>query len=50
MILTELVTSLVGRGGPRLYECRHCGATLLKRTDPCPYCGPTEVVAFDLEG
>ncbi len=49
MILTELVTSLVSRGSLRVYECRHCGSTLLKRTDSCPYCGPTEVVAFELE-
>jgi rubrerythrin len=50
MSLTELVTSLVGRGGPRVYECRHCGATLLGPTAVCPYCGPTDVVTFDIEG
>lgn len=51
MILTELVTALVGGGEPRVrvYECRNCGATLLRDTDACPYCGPTEVATFELD-
>lgn len=50
MILTELVTSLVGGGVSRVrvYECRNCGATLFRATDACPYCGPTEVVTFEV--
>jgi rubrerythrin len=50
MELTELVTALVGGGEPRtrVYECRHCGATLVRESDECPYCGPTEVATFEL--
>ncbi len=31
-----------------VYECRHCGTTIDSQTDPCPYCGPTEVVEYEL--
>ncbi len=29
-----------------VYECRYCGTTIDSQTDPCPYCGPTEVVEY----
>ncbi len=31
-----------------VYECRYCGTTLDSQTDSCPYCGPTEVVEYEL--
>ncbi len=31
-----------------VYECRHCGTTIDSKTDPCPYCGPTEIVEYEL--
>lgn len=48
MGLTDLVTSFVGGEVTRVYECRNCGATLRNGMDACPYCGPTDVVAFDV--
>jgi rubrerythrin len=37
------------RGGLReIYECRSCGTTLASREASCPYCGPTDVVRFEL--
>jgi len=31
-----------------VYECRYCGTTIDSQTDSCPYCGPTEVVEYEL--
>jgi rubrerythrin len=44
------VTSLVSGGERRIHECRCCGTTLVRRDDPCPYCGPTDVETFTLGG
>lgn len=34
--------------GVVIYECRRCGTTLDYETDTCPYCGPTDVVRFEI--
>jgi len=31
-----------------IYECRHCGTTVDSQTDSCPYCGPTEIIEYEL--
>jgi rubrerythrin len=31
-----------------VYECRYCRTTIDSQTDSCPYCGPTEVVEYEL--
>jgi rubrerythrin len=38
-----------GAAGP-VYECRRCGTTLTAGEERCPYCGPTDVVTFELTG
>lgn len=41
--------SAVFETGPGIvYECRSCGATLDAGESVCPYCGPTDVVEYDL--
>ena len=37
-----------GDGGT-VIECRNCGTTIGEATEPCPYCGPTEVVDYVIE-
>lgn len=40
-----------GRGAAgAVYECRRCGTTLAADEECCPYCGPTDVVTFELAG
>jgi len=29
-------------------ECRHCGTTVSDETASCPYCGPAEIVTYDI--
>lgn len=50
MNVVAAVSSLVGRDEKRIHECRHCGTTLVRRDDPCPYCGPTDVETFAFSG
>jgi rubrerythrin len=46
----RLLDWLRGTGGENdpLYECRSCGTALDENGVECPYCGPTDVVRFDL--
>lgn len=30
-----------------VHECRRCGTTVETTDDPCPYCGPTDVVRYE---
>jgi len=32
----------------RVCECRHCGTTVSDETAACPYCGPVEIVTYDV--
>jgi rubrerythrin len=50
MNLVSAVTGLVGRNERLIHECRRCGTTLVRHDDPCPYCGPTDVETFALDG
>lgn len=34
--------------GTVLYECRTCGTTVDSELADCPYCGPTDVVRYDI--
>lgn len=36
------------RGVDVTFECRTCGTTLEGENSACPYCGPTDVVCYDL--
>jgi rubrerythrin len=45
-LLQRLLASQVG--SMTVYECRYCGTTIDSQTDPCPYCGPTAVVEYEL--
>lgn len=29
-------------------ECKRCGTTLEVENETCPYCGPTEVVRYEI--
>lgn len=40
-LLEEATTDVV-------FECRACGTTLDGENSTCPYCGPTDVVCYDL--
>lgn len=31
-----------------IYECRSCGTTVGGQDAACPYCGPTDVVCYDV--
>jgi len=31
-----------------LYECRHCGKTLEKKSEKCPECGSEEISRYEL--
>lgn len=31
-----------------IFECRKCGTTLNGKHATCPYCGPTDVVCYEL--
>ncbi len=31
-----------------VYECRNCGTTIRSPGQECPYCGPTDVVTYEL--
>ncbi len=31
-----------------IYECRHCGTTLMSTEQQCPTCGSTEIAKFDV--
>ncbi|WP_255151631.1 zinc-ribbon domain-containing protein [Halorarius halobius] len=50
MSVHGFVTSMFATGPRYVYECRDCGATLEAGATVCPYCGPTDVVEFDLQG
>ena len=42
------VTGVFGSDPETVYECRTCGTTVDSAAGVCPYCGPTDVVEFDL--
>jgi rubrerythrin len=44
------VIGVFDTGPETVYECRTCGTTLESAEETCPYCGPTDVVEFDLRG
>ena len=48
MGLGDRFRALLGDGSHEVYECRACGTTLAPGEECCPYCGPTDVVRFDL--
>jgi len=31
-----------------VYECRRCGATVDGYDEECPYCGPTDIVEYEI--
>jgi len=31
-----------------VYECRRCGTTVDAHDEECPYCGPTDIVEYEI--
>jgi rubrerythrin len=48
MGFTDWALARIRDGVSEVYECRSCGTTLASREESCPYCGPTDVVRFEL--
>jgi ribosomal protein L37E len=48
MKLSGLAATVVGKGSRAVHECRRCGSTLRSTEDACSYCGPTDVVTYEL--
>jgi rubrerythrin len=48
MGLIDWAAAMIGGGVREIYECRSCGTTLASCEESCPYCGPTDVVRFEL--
>ena len=44
----DWAVAVIGGKVREVYECRECGTTLASREESCPYCGPTDVVRFEL--
>lgn len=48
MDVTGLAATVFGGGTRVIYECRRCGTNLGSAAAACQYCGPTDVVRFEL--
>lgn len=48
--MRELVRWLLRLPGDEhtVHECRHCGTTVDRETDPCPACGTTDIVRYHI--
>ncbi|WP_267905104.1 hypothetical protein [Halorussus halophilus] len=31
-----------------VYECRRCGTTVDAQSEECPYCGPADIVEYEI--
>ncbi len=50
MSVLQLLYRLLARQSKSttVYECRQCGTTVNSQTEPCSYCGPTEIAEYKL--
>jgi rubrerythrin len=48
MLLTDMVRGWLADDEAVVYECRHCGTTLMAAKQRCPTCGSTEIATFDV--
>ena len=44
----KTVLTINGRGRTIVVECRRCGTSLDSTDEDCPYCGPTNVVTYEI--
>lgn len=51
VVMRNVLRALLGGRDRRIvvYECRRCGTTVDAEEDPCPYCGPTDIMVYEID-